>query len=69
MFAVDPAPLDGATLPIGGATATVLPVGTTDTGPSNVVHVPELRLVVSGDVVYNRTHIWLAGLTPGLRAG
>jgi glyoxylase-like metal-dependent hydrolase (beta-lactamase superfamily II) len=63
-----PAPLDGATLPIGGATATVLPVGTTDTGHSSVVHVPELSLVVSGDVVYNRTHMWLAGSTPDTRA-
>ncbi|MGW7244166.1 hypothetical protein [Streptomyces sp. NPDC054804] len=55
-------------LPVGAATATVIPVGTTDTGHSSVVHVPELSLVVSGDVVYNRTHMWLAGSTPGSRA-
>lgn len=32
------------------------------------MHVPELRLVVSGDVVYNRVHMWLAGSTPESRA-
>jgi hypothetical protein len=26
-------------------------------------------LVVSGDVVYNRTHMWLSGSTPETRAG
>ncbi|MEU2618576.1 MBL fold metallo-hydrolase [Streptomyces sp. NPDC007157] len=65
---VAPGPLAGTTLPIGAATATVIPVGTTDTGHSSVVHVPELSLVVSGDVVYNRTHMWLAGSTPDSRA-
>jgi glyoxylase-like metal-dependent hydrolase (beta-lactamase superfamily II) len=65
---VPPAPLAGTTLPIGGTTATVIPVGTTDTGQSSVVHVPALSLVVSGDVVYNQTHMWLAGSTPDSRA-
>jgi glyoxylase-like metal-dependent hydrolase (beta-lactamase superfamily II) len=48
--------------------ATVIPVGTTDTGHSSVVHVPGLSLVVSGDVVYNETHMWLRGSTPDSRA-
>ncbi|WP_405973142.1 MBL fold metallo-hydrolase [Streptomyces sp. NBC_00988] len=65
---VAPGPLAGSTIPIGGSTATVIPVGTTDTGHSSVVHVPGLSLVVSGDVVYNRTHMWLAGSTPDSRA-
>ncbi|MFI5884871.1 MBL fold metallo-hydrolase [Streptomyces sp. NPDC051554] len=65
---VAPGPLTGRTIPIGGSTATVIPVGTTDTGHSSVVHVPGLSLVVSGDVVYNRTHMWLAGSTPDSRA-
>ena len=54
----------GTTPPIGGAAATLIPVGTTDTGHSSVVHVPDLSLVVSGDVVYNQTHMWLARSTP-----
>ena len=65
---VAPAPLAGTTVPVGGSAATVIPVGTTDTGHSSVVHVPGLSLVVSGDAVYNQTHMWLAGSTPGSRA-
>jgi glyoxylase-like metal-dependent hydrolase (beta-lactamase superfamily II) len=65
---VAPAPLTGTTIPVGGATATVVPVGTTDTEHSSVLHVPGLSLVVSGDVVYNQTHMWLAGSTPETRA-
>jgi glyoxylase-like metal-dependent hydrolase (beta-lactamase superfamily II) len=65
---VAPAPLAGTTVPVGGSTATVIPVGTTDTGHSTVVHVPGLSLVVSGDAVYNRTHMWLRGSTPDSRA-
>jgi glyoxylase-like metal-dependent hydrolase (beta-lactamase superfamily II) len=65
---IAPAPLTGRTLRVGASTATVIPVGTTDTGYSSVVHVPALSLVVSGDAVYNQTHMWLAGSTPDSRA-
>jgi glyoxylase-like metal-dependent hydrolase (beta-lactamase superfamily II) len=65
---VAPAPLTGTTIPVGGSVATLIPVGTTDTGHSSVVHVPGLSLVISGDVVYNQTHMWLAGSTPDSRA-
>jgi glyoxylase-like metal-dependent hydrolase (beta-lactamase superfamily II) len=65
---VAPAPLASTTIPVGGSAVTVIPVGTTDTVHSSVVHVPRLGLVVSGDVVYNQTHMWLAGSTPDSRA-
>jgi glyoxylase-like metal-dependent hydrolase (beta-lactamase superfamily II) len=65
---VPPTPLAGTTVPVGGSAAAVIPVGTTDTGHSSVVHVPGLSLVVSGDVVYNQTHMWLAGSTLDSRA-
>lgn len=65
---VVPTPLPGTDLAIGGGVAHVLPVGTTDTDLSTLVHVPELSLVVSGDVVYNNTHLWLRGSTPDSRA-
>ena len=65
---VPPVPLAGTTIPVGGSAATVIPVGTTDTGHSSLVHVPGLSLVVSGDVVYNQTHMWLMGSTPDSRA-
>ena len=65
---VAPGPLEGTTVPVGSSTATVIPVGTTDTGHSSVVHIPGLGLAVSGDVVYNQTHMWLRGSTPDSRA-
>ena len=65
---VAPAALAGTTVPVGGSVATVIPVGVTDTGHSSVVHVPGLSLVVSGDVVYNQTHMWMRGSTPDSRA-
>jgi hypothetical protein len=58
---VPPAPLVGTTLPVGGSTAKVIPVWTTDTGHSSVVHVPGLSLVVSGGVVHSQTQISLMG--------
>ena len=66
---VVPGPLPGGGITFGGTTAAVVPVGTTDTVHSSVVHVPGLDLVVSGDAVYNRTHMWLARSTPESRAG
>ncbi len=65
---VAPAPLAGTTIPVGGSAVTLIPVGTTDTKHSSVVHVPDLSLIVSGDVVYNQTHMWLSGSTPDSRA-
>jgi glyoxylase-like metal-dependent hydrolase (beta-lactamase superfamily II) len=65
---VAPAALPGTTVPIGSSEALLIPVGTTDTGHSSVVHVPGLSLVVSGDVVYNQTHMWLRRSTPDTRA-
>jgi len=65
---VAPQPLDGTGITIGGTTATIIPVGVTDTANSSVVHVPDLNLVVAGDVVYNQTHMWLARSTPESRA-
>lgn len=65
---VAPAALPGTTVPVGASVAAVISVGTTDTGHCSVVHVPDLSLVVSGDVVYNQTHMWLMGSTPESRA-
>ena len=65
---VVPEALSANSIPIGDSVATLIEVGATDTDNSSVVHVPELRLVVAGDVVYNRVHMWLAGSTPDSRA-
>lgn len=46
-----------------------MPVGHSDTDDTSVLWVPELRLVVSGDVVYNSAFQWLTeSTTPELRA-
>lgn len=65
---IAPKAMSGTTFPIGKAVATILPVGNTDTAGSTVVHVPDLNLVVAGDVVYNDTHMWMQGSTPATRA-
>ena len=65
---VVPAALAGTTIPIGSSEAVVIPVGTTDTVHSTVVHVSGLSLVVSGDAVYNQTHMWLMRSTPDTRS-
>ena len=48
--------------------ARAVDVGRGDVECSSVVHVPDLDLVVAGDVVYNNVHPWLAGSTPSSRA-
>jgi glyoxylase-like metal-dependent hydrolase (beta-lactamase superfamily II) len=63
-----PEALRGNSIRMGDSVATLIEVGATDTDNSSVVHVPELHLVVAGDVVYNRVHMWLAGSTPESRA-
>jgi len=65
---VVPTPLSSPRIPIGDEVATVVPVGTTDSDLSTVLHVPALGLLVSGDVVYNQTHMWLRRSTPESRA-
>ena len=34
-------------------------VGHTDTDDSSAIHVPDLRLVVAGDVLYNGVHVYV----------
>lgn len=58
-----PEAIDGDLL-LGESSAvrTVL-VGRSDVEVSSVVHVPDLDVVLSGDVVYNGVHVWLSGST------
>src|SRR5262249_58969325 len=34
-------------------------VGHSDTDDTSVIHIPDLGLVVAGDVIYNGVHMWL----------
>jgi glyoxylase-like metal-dependent hydrolase (beta-lactamase superfamily II) len=46
----------------------VVETGHTDTEGTTVLWVPDIRLMISGDVVYNNTHMYLAETTRTTRA-
>jgi glyoxylase-like metal-dependent hydrolase (beta-lactamase superfamily II) len=53
-----------ASLDLEGHKIAILEVGQGDIEPSTVLHVPEIDLVVPGDVVYNKIHMMLGLSTP-----
>jgi glyoxylase-like metal-dependent hydrolase (beta-lactamase superfamily II) len=57
---VIPAELTGNTIPLEDHELHVIDTGHTDTMATSVLWCPSLRLIVAGDVVYNRTHMFLA---------
>src|ERR1041385_646667 len=57
---VAPQVLDGDTFHLEGEVLKVIELGHTDTSHSTALHVPSIGLVVSGDCVYNNTHLYLA---------
>jgi glyoxylase-like metal-dependent hydrolase (beta-lactamase superfamily II) len=46
-------------LTLEGHELRIVEVGHTDTDATSVLHVPDLDLVVAGDVIYNGVHMWL----------
>lgn len=50
----------GNTFELEGEELRVVPLGHTDTAHTTALHVPSLGLVISGDAVYNETHLYLA---------
>jgi glyoxylase-like metal-dependent hydrolase (beta-lactamase superfamily II) len=57
---VVPEILEGNTLYLEGEELNVVHLGHTDTSDTTALHVPSIGLVVSGDAVYNNTHLYLA---------
>ena len=55
-----PEVLEGDTFYLEGEELKVIELGHTDTVHTTALHVPSIRLVVSGDAVYNNTHPYLA---------
>ncbi|WP_436532902.1 MBL fold metallo-hydrolase [Actinoplanes sp. HUAS TT8] len=58
------APVTAVTVPdnkflLEGYEISLVPVGASDAEDSSVVHVPELGLVVAGDVLYNGAHMYI----------
>ena len=54
---VMPQPLDGDVLELEGHELAIVDLPQGDINPSTLVHVPQLDLVVPGDVVYNTIHV------------
>lgn len=63
-----PETVDGDDLMVGTQQVRTILVGSSDVDVSSVVHVPDLDLVISGDVAYNGVHLWLAGSTVASRS-
>ena len=57
---VVPEVLDADTLYLEGEELKVVRLGHTDTSDTTALHAPSIALVVSGDAVYNNTHLYLA---------
>jgi glyoxylase-like metal-dependent hydrolase (beta-lactamase superfamily II) len=65
---VAPEVLQGDTLYLEGEELKVVELGHTDTVHSTALHVPSISLIVSGDAVYNNTHLYLAECDEKARA-
>jgi glyoxylase-like metal-dependent hydrolase (beta-lactamase superfamily II) len=55
-----PEVLEGDTFYLEGEELKVVPLGHTDTSNTTALYVPSIGLVISGDGVYNDTHLYLA---------
>jgi len=62
---IPPSPVTAVTMPdnrfaLEDTDLVIVEVGATDTEASSVLHVPDLGLVVAGDVIYNGAHLYLS---------
>ena len=62
---IPPTPVTAVTVPdnrftLEGRELVIVEAGTTDSDDTTVLHVPDLDLVVAGDVIYNGVHMYLA---------
>jgi glyoxylase-like metal-dependent hydrolase (beta-lactamase superfamily II) len=55
-----PQVLEGDTFYLEGEELKVIQLGHTDTSSTTALHIPSIALVISGDGVYNDTHLYLA---------
>ena len=61
---IPPSPVTAVTVPgnrftLEGHDLVIIEVGHTDTDDTSVLHIPDLGLVVAGDVIYNGVHMYL----------
>ena len=62
---IPPTPVTAVTVPdnrftLEGHDLVIVEVGDTDSEDTSVLHIPDLELVVAGDVIYNGVHMYLA---------
>jgi glyoxylase-like metal-dependent hydrolase (beta-lactamase superfamily II) len=62
---IPPSPVTAVSVPdnrftLEGHELAIVEVGSTDSADTTVLHVPDLDLVVAGDVIYNGVHMYLA---------
>ncbi|WP_406263162.1 MBL fold metallo-hydrolase [Streptomyces sp. NBC_00191] len=67
---IPPSPVTAVTVPgnrltLEGHDLNIVEVGHADSDDSAVLHVPDLDLVVAGDVIYNGVHVYLAESADG----
>jgi glyoxylase-like metal-dependent hydrolase (beta-lactamase superfamily II) len=63
-----PEPLGRPEFELEGSAIEVIETGHTDTLDTTSLHVPDLGLIVSGDVAYNHCHMYVGATTPDSRA-
>jgi glyoxylase-like metal-dependent hydrolase (beta-lactamase superfamily II) len=63
-----PEPLESPEIELEGSVIEVIETGHTDTLDTTSLHVPDLGLVVSGDVAYNHCHMYVGDTTANGRA-
>jgi glyoxylase-like metal-dependent hydrolase (beta-lactamase superfamily II) len=61
-------PLDAGHFELEGLPLQVIETGHTDTVDTTALYVPDLGLIVSGDVVYNHCHMFVGETTAAIRA-
>lgn len=61
--------LEGAVIDLEGHELRIVRAGQSDTEHTTFVHVPDLDLVVAGDIVYNEVHPFLVATSVKKRAG
>ena len=64
---VSPEPYEHDTFTLEGHELRIIEQGHTDSADTTSLHVPSIGLIVAGDVVYNRCHMYVGDTTPESR--
>ncbi|KAI1388185.1 Metallo-hydrolase/oxidoreductase [Hypoxylon trugodes] len=59
-FQIQAKPLEGNKFMLEGHTLDAVDVGHSDTDETTFLYVPSLKMAITGDIVYNDVHMWMA---------